>query len=46
MTEARRADLVYGHLGEAIYDTNSQEWHFPRIPTIGKKSPIFRIPIS
>ncbi len=36
MTEARPADLVYGHLGEAVYDTDSQEWKFTRRPCIGK----------
>ena len=30
MTEARPTDLVYGHLGDPIYDTETQQWHFPR----------------
>ena len=42
MTEARRADLVYGHLGEAVYDTDSQEWYFSRRPFTGKKTPYLR----
>ncbi len=23
-------DLVYGHLGEPVYDTDSKTWHFAR----------------
>ena len=30
MTE-RPTDLVYGHLGDPIYDGGTQEWYFPRI---------------
>ena len=34
MTGSRRADLIYGHLGEAVYDSTAQEWHFARRPGI------------
>lgn len=34
MTEPRRADLSYGQLGEATYDTESQEWQFTRRPGV------------
>ncbi|KAL9639747.1 MAG: hypothetical protein Q9164_000718 [Protoblastenia rupestris] len=34
MTETRRTDLVYGHLGRPVYDTESRQWHFPREPGI------------
>ena len=30
MTEARPTDLIYGHLGDPHYDTETQQWHFPR----------------
>lgn len=30
MTEIRAKDLTYGHFGEPTYDTESQQWHFPR----------------
>lgn len=34
MPKARPDDLVYGHLGEAIYDPNSKRWYFKRVPGI------------
>ena len=30
MTEIRTKDLTYGHFGEPAYDTENQQWHFPR----------------
>lgn len=35
MSAARLTDLVYGHVGEPVYDVESHKWHFTRIPTIG-----------
>lgn len=30
MTDARRTDPNYGHFGEPVYDTRSQDWYFAR----------------
>ena len=47
MTEPRRADLSYGQLGEAIYDSESQEWHFARSPGIaGRLQPVGEFSIA
>ena len=41
MTEIRKKDLTYGHFGEPTYDTESQQWHFPRqVSTNGHIQPL------
>lgn len=41
MTEIRTKDLTYGHFGEPTYDTESQQWHFPReVSTDGHIQPL------
>ena len=41
MTEIRTKDLTYGHFGEPTYDTESQQWHFPRqVSTNGHIQPL------
>ncbi|KAL9104673.1 MAG: hypothetical protein Q9163_000416 [Psora crenata] len=37
MTEVRPADLIYGHLGDPIYDTESHQWRFPREPLLSQR---------
>ena len=37
MPPARPDDLAYGHLGEANYDSDTQEWQFQRIPGIQRE---------
>ena len=37
MTDTRPTDLLYGHLGDPVYDTESQRWHFPRQPLISRR---------
>ena len=32
MSEAYPLGLNYGHFGEPTYDSENQEWHFPRQP--------------
>ena len=34
MLPTRPDDLAYGHLGEATYDSATEEWHFQRLPGI------------
>lgn len=37
MSDARSTDLLYGHLGEAVYDNDSDRWHFTRVPHISRE---------
>lgn len=34
MSEAHTTDLLYGHVGNAIYDGDRKKWHFTREPRI------------
>jgi len=36
MANYRATDLSYGHLGEASYDVDEQNWFFSRNPALGK----------
>ena len=38
MTDTRRGDLFYGHLGDTVYDSENREWYFTRSPGISETS--------
>ena len=37
MTETHPVDLIYGHLGDVTYDTESHEWQFARKPGVSRQ---------